>query len=183
MRYRGRKRIRIPWDDVKRIGIYAAFMFLLAVAQCSFFARIEKLPATPDLILAAVTVIAVTDRWESAAISGIVGGIIIDALGGVGIYLSPVLYFAAALVVWTISQKMMTRYLSWLAVFPVACLMRAAFTILLIFLSASAFEFTDALLYIILPEAIVTLVFALPQYPLIRLCTLPFQGRRDLPIR
>ena len=158
-------------------------MFLLSVAQCSFFARIESLPATPDLILAAVTVIAVTDRWENGAISGVIGGVRIDAVGGVGIYLSPALYLAAALVIWAISQKMMSRYLSWLAVFPVALLMRAVFTLLQIFLSANAFEFKAALLYIILPEAIVTLVCALPQYPLLHLCTLPFRKRHDSTLR
>ena len=177
------RRFVIPWGMVKRIGVYAAVMFLLSVAENSFFASVKILPATPDLILGALVVIAVTDSKDAAIISGVLGGIISDALGGTGVYLSPIFYLCVALLTWFVAHKMMAGYLSWLAVFPIACVMRAAFTLLQIYLFGRDLMLLDSLAHVILPEVIVTFVFSLPLYPIIRLCTAPLHSRHDMSLR
>ena len=164
----------------KRILIYSLIMFFLSVVECSFFARINFLPATPDLVLVAVTLIAIIDTKETALVCSIIGGVMTDAIGTTGIYLSPVLYLAAAVAICIVSKKMMPRYPSWIATFPVACLMRGAFTLFEIMLFGGNFVFGAVLRYIILPELICTVIFALPIYPIVRLCTLPFARRREM---
>ena len=168
---------------VTHTATYSAVIFLLAVAQCSFFARIEKLPAIPDLILAAVAVVAVIDRWETAILSGIVGGVVIDALGGVGISLSPLFYFVVALVLGALAKKMMQSYLSWVAVMIPALALRAVFTVIQVLLLGNGGGIVQILGQIVLPELICTAVFSLPIYPLILLSTFFIRRRRGAPIR
>lgn len=162
----------------KRVALYGGIFFFLAVIQCAFFSRLDFLPATPDLLVAAVAVIAVTDTKETAMISALVGGVVIDAIGGVGMYLSPVLYLIVAVVIGIFAKKMNDSYPSWVALMPTVCLLRALFTMGQTALFGGAFVFTRVLTGILLPELIVTFIFALPLYPLIRLCALPLKRLR-----
>ena len=183
---RGRRSIRSRSEGlaaVKRVLVYSLWMFILAIAESSFFAGIRILPATPDLILAAVAVIAVTDTRECAAASGIIGGVMADAIGGVGVYLSPMFYLAVAVVTALLSKKMMSRYMSWLALFPIALIMRGMLTAAICYFVGGGSVFSEVLTGIILPEAIVTLIAALPLYPLIRVSILPLGGRWSAELR
>ena len=93
MARRRKNRQGVDVELIKRICVYGVLLLLLASAQCSFFARLHLLPATPDLILCALLAILVLDSTPAAAISAVAGGILIDALGGVGVAWSPLFYF------------------------------------------------------------------------------------------
>ena len=69
-RTRYKKEIR-P-GPVKRIVLYGLLLLLLSAMQCSFFARLHFLPATPDLILCAVLGILLLDSDSAAFISAVV---------------------------------------------------------------------------------------------------------------
>ena len=166
--------------SLRRILIYSALFFLLAVAESSFFGSLRLLPATPDLILGALTVIAVTDSRETALVSAIVGGVMADALLSTGIYLTPIFFFAVALILNPISKKMMRSYLSWLTLLPIALLLRALYTVGRAYLFGSGPGFAELLRYAVLPEVICTAIFSLALYPIITLLASLVRGRREL---
>ena len=93
----------------KRVLLYSAVIFLLAVARGSFFAKLEILPVSPDLVLGAVAAVAVVDSIETAAITGVIGGVITDAVCGFGMYLSPIVYLVVAIAIAMATKKMMPR--------------------------------------------------------------------------
>ena len=167
----------------KRVILYSIVIFLLAVARGSFFARLEILPASPDLVLGVVAAVAVVDSIETAAITGVIGGVITDAVGGFGMYLSPIVYLVAAIVIAMATKKMMPRYLSWLATFPIACLIGGGATLLKCFLFGSPAAFVQLIRHIIIPEFIITVIFALPLFPLIKLCSSVGGGRSGIPLK
>lgn len=164
-RYQKRKHLEA---QLKRTLIYSALLFFAAVAESSFFGSLDILPATPDLVLGILTVIAVTDTREVAAVSAIVGGVIVDAICGVGIYLSPLFYFILVLLLYPLAKKMLRSYLSWLALLPLALLLRALFTLGRAYLFGG-FGIVEILRFAVLPEAILTALFSLALYPLVLL--------------
>ena len=156
---------------IKRVCVYSLFIFILAVAETSFFGLIDLLPATPDLILAVICAVALTDSRKTAFLTAIMGGVISDAICGVGIYLSPIFYFLLVLILSPIAKKMMKSYLSWLALMPVALILRAAYTLGRAYLFGNGLHFGEILKYAVLPEAVCTLIFSLSIYPTVRLLT------------
>ena len=176
----GYKKRKNTEAQIRRILIYSALLFLLSVAQSSFFSALRVIPATPDLILGVVSVIALTDTRESALITAIIGGIMTDAICGVGIYLSPIFYFIAVLILSAFAKKMMKSYLSWLALFPAALLLRALYTVGKAYIFGGGFRFTEILRYAVLPEIICTAIFSLALYPAVVLLTRIVRGNREL---
>ena len=176
----GYKRRKHTEAQIKRIFIYSVILFLLTVAENSFFGSLRLLPSTPDLILGAVAVIALTDSRETSCIMAIIGGIMADAICGVGIYLSPILYFVVVLLICPFSKKMMRSYLSWLAILPLALIMRALYTVAKAYIFGSGIEIVQLLRYAVLPEAICTAIFSLCLYPIITLSVRLVRGRRDI---
>ncbi len=156
-----------------RMGICTLILFLLRIAECSFFGRIKILPAAPDLILAALTAMALIDKRERALTAAIIGGVLTDAIGGTGIYLSPLFYFAVVLILTSLSGKMMRSFWSFAALMPLSILQRALYTLLRGYLFGNGLGVTELLRYACLPEAICTAVFCLGIYPIIYLCSIP----------
>ena len=163
----------------KRIVIYTLLTLFLSVAMSSFFANLTWLPAIPDLMLGAVLAIAVLDDRRSAAIVAVAGGVAVDALGGVGISLSPILYLAMVLSVGILCEKMLPRFLSWLLLLLPSLLLRALFSFLGFWIYTGGGSFRGLLPEVLLPEAICTLLFCCPLYFLVMLCVLPLKTRRE----
>jgi len=162
----------------KRIVIYGLLVFLLSVAMSSFFANLRHLPATPDLMLGAVLAIAVLDGRHVAAIVAVAGGIFVDALGGVGASLSPLLYLAVILTVGILSEKMLPRFLSWLILLLPSLVLRALFTLAGFLIYSKGGSLAGFFGGVLLPEAITTLLFCLPLYFVVILCVLPLKDHR-----
>ena len=161
------QRRRETASDVKRLCIYAGIILLAAVAENSFFASLRYLPAPPDLIMGVICVIALTDKKENAVIAALIGGVVTDALGGAGIYLSVPVYFALAVTLTAFSGKMLKRYPSYLALLGIALIFRAVFTFGVCVLVGKT-DIASALLSGVLPRVISTAVFCLPLYFAVR---------------
>ncbi len=166
-------------EVIKRILIYGVIFFLLSVLQCSFFAGLRYLPATPDLILGGIAAVLLLDSRKSAAIAAVAGGFMIDALGGVGVSLSPVLYLAVAMILGVFAEKMLPVFWSWLVLMIPAILIRGGFTLMELWLFRGDFSLLAMVKQVILPEMLWTLGVNLPFYFLIRLCMLPLKDRRN----
>ncbi|MBQ9085997.1 MAG: hypothetical protein IJY47_02290 [Clostridia bacterium] len=170
-------------ETLRRIAVWGGLLFILAVARGSFFARLSFLPATPDLLLCALVAIALLDSVPVAAVAGIGGGFLADALGGTGFSLSPVLYLLVVLTVSGMAEKMMAGVWSWLLMMIPALLLRAGATFLGILLTYESFTFGYALGGILLPEGILTLLLGFPLYWIVMLCVRLCGDRRDRSLR
>ena len=165
-------------EIVKRCVVYGLLILFLSAAMSSFFANLRRLPATPDLLLGASLAIALLDNRVSAAIVAVVGGLTVDALGGVGISLSPLLYLIVVLTVGLFAEKMMPKFLSWLLLLLPSLLLRALFSLVGFWIYTEKISLSGVLWEILLPEAISTLVFCLPLYFLVTLCVIPLNDHR-----
>ena len=182
MRRHYRREVLSP-QLIKRILTYGILLLLLAAAESGFFARLRYLPTAPDLILGVVVAVTLLDSQKAGAIVGVVGGFFSDALGGVGISLSPILYLLVALVVGSLATKMMSSFPSFSLLMLPALACRGLFTVGQAMLLWQKGPFLDVLRYLMLPELIVTAVFCLPMYWVIKGSMLIFRSARDHTLR
>ena len=142
------------------------------------------MPATPDLMLGAVIALTLLDGRASAAIVAVAGGVCVDALGGVGVSLSPMLYLAAVLTVGLLSEKMLPSFLSFMLLLLPSLVLRALFSVFGVWAFVGEIAFPSGFLGgVLLPEALSTFVFCLPIYFLVSLCLLPLKDRRERGVR
>ena len=77
----------------KLILTFAALLILCVILQTTVFARWRWFGIIPDLTFAVVVCLACFCGAEAGAICGIAGGFLIEALGGTGLAVLPVVYF------------------------------------------------------------------------------------------
>lgn len=160
----------IPPSVTKRLILYGILCFLLAVIQCSFLARLRYLPATPDLILGAMIAVLLLDSREAGLAVGMVGGFLLDVLGGVGISVSPLLYLVIGTLAALMADKMLPRFWSWVLLMLPSLLVRELYGLIRLRLVNHESAIRAIWEQILLPESIGTLIFCLPLYGVIRFC-------------
>lgn len=163
----------IPWQTLlKKSVIWGLWLFFLALLQTSFFSFFDPFGAVPDLVLPAVIAIAVFDKERMGTIAGIVGGFIIDALGGVGLSLSPLVYMicgvAAALLVHSIFRR---DFLSWLILTALGLVISGASSVICGYASVSFANVTAAHIFsrLLIPAFLSSIIIAIPFYFLTKL--------------
>ncbi len=163
---------------IKRVIIYGILILLTSCAQCSFFAGLKICPATPDLIIGVVLAVSLLDSIKSAAAVGIAAGFVTDSLGSAGNFsFSALFYLVCAVILGSIACKMLPRFLSFLCLLIPALALRAAYTMLCVFLKIHAIPPLAILPSLLLPEIIVTAVLCIPLYPIVKLCVIPMKSR------
>lgn len=179
MARRTRYRKEIRPDMVKRIVLYGILLLFLAALQCSFFARLQFLPATPDLILCAVLGILLLDCDSAAFISAVVGGLMLDAIGGLGIAWSPLFYFMVTAVMSLTVKKVIPGLVSFLVLLLPSLFLRAGFTALDVWMSGGLLSASELIKKILLPEAVITFLCGFIVYALVCLFRLPIRDGRN----
>ena len=157
----------------KRVLLYGIFLLILAVTQCSFLARLHILPATPDLILCALLAILVLDSTPAAAIAAVGGGLLIDAIGGVGVSWSPLLYLVLIALLGILAGKMLSGFAAYFVLLLLSLPLRAGFVAWELWRGVPDFSWGAVFRTVLLPEAIATLALGIPIYFLGKLCMLP----------
>ena len=160
---------------LKRILFYGLATLALASLQCAFFPLLDFCPATPDLLLTMLVAIALLDSPKSAAICAVACGFFIDAIGGVGISFSPLIYFSTVLIISFFTEKILEGLPAFLLLLLPALLCRATWTYLCIAAAERRMPAATVFSGTIIPEAICTALFAIPVYFLIKLCVAPLQ--------
>ena len=156
---------------IKRIVIYGLLIFILSVAQCSFFTNLDFLKVTPNIIVGAIAAIALCDSQKTACICAISAGFLIDALSGSGISVSPIALFAVALISCEISKKLLRNFLTWIAVLIPAILTDALFSLAYLYLEFERFSLSTVIKGIMIPEMIYTAIFSLPLFFIVKPCS------------
>lgn len=145
--------------------VYAIVLFVLSIAQVTFFSRINVLGATPDLMLGAVLCIAMRDDKEVAAICGIISGFFYCAVGGFVYPFYMMFSFLCGYTLWGVSDRFLGKnYISYIALALLAFALKAVFNIV----EASLFAYTINMLNMfskaILPEFISSMIFCSLSY-------------------
>lgn len=145
--------------------IYSIALFILSVAQVTFFAKINVLGATPDLMLGAVLLIAMKDDQKVASICGIISGFLYCAMGGFVYPFYMMFSFLCGYTLWFVSDRFLGKnYISYLALAILTFTLKAIFNII----EASLFAYTINILNMfskaILPEFISSMVFCSLSY-------------------
>ena len=158
---------RLTWRYILLVGV---LLLLAAILQVSFFARFRLMGATPDLMIVTVLCLAFFGGRHMGAVVGIAAGFLIDALGGTGIVLSPLLYLLVGYLAGHYaaggSQRGLIRYLPYLGVTLIA---RAATTAILTVMTHGSLFFGELMLYTLLPEMLNTALAGLALYFPLRL--------------
>ncbi|MBO5682616.1 MAG: hypothetical protein J6S10_01415 [Clostridia bacterium] len=153
----------------RRIIFYAAFLFIVCVAQISFFSQLTFLRATPNIALCAVAAVALLDDRKCAVVCGIATGFLVDALGGAGISLSPLTFMLVALICSQIAKKMLPHFLSWLVMLAFASVFASAITALSIIIGFGAGTLRAVALSLLLTELISSYIISIPIFFIVRL--------------
>ena len=165
---------------LRRALVYSPVIFLFAVAQCSFFAGLDFLPAVPDLMIGTVVAIAMLDSQKSAAVCGIGAGFVLDAIGSSGVSLSPVFYMLCGVFCAILAKKMLPSFLSWTVQLAVFSGVKTLFTLANILYISRKISFVSVLLSRLLPEFLCTLIICLPIFFIVKLCMIPIDSKRRL---
>ena len=163
---------------LKRVIIYGILILVISSAQCSFFSNLKICPATPDLIIGIVLAVSLLDSTKAAAAVGVSAGFITDALGSAGSFsFSALFYLICAVMLGSVAEKMLPRFLSFLCLLIPAVAFRAVYTAVCICLKIHSLPPISLLTSLILPEIIVTAILCIPLYPIVKLCVIPMNSR------
>lgn len=158
----------ISWQALcKKSLVWGIWMFFLAVLQTSFFSVFRVFGAVPDLVLPAVIAIAVYDRERMGTIAGIMGGYIADAVGGVGLSLSPLVYMLCGCLVALLAYSVLRRdFFSWLVGTFFSLIAVGAVSVINAYSSVGAVHFgvSDVIMGLILRPLLASVIMGVPVY-------------------
>ena len=165
-----------------KILIFSLLIFLSACLQSSFFSAAVFFSAIPDLVLLSVIGIAIYDGERSGAVSGIFGGVVLEAFGAGGeIMMLPLFYmlcgFFFGIAVHFLFKK---NFISWL----LYCIIGAALRSMLSVLHAMIVETDVNILLIfteiVIPEYFITLLMSPIMYLPVRAALRPFHKKIEM---
>ena len=165
---------------IRRTLVFSPVVFLLAVAQCSFFAQLTFLSSVPDLMLGFIVAVAMLDSQKSAAVCGIGAGFVIDAIGASGLSFSPLFYMLCGVLCALLAKKMLSGFLSFAVILAVFSAFKMLFTLFNVLYLTSNASLWRTFANILLPEAITTLIICLPIFFIVKLCMIPIDSKRRL---
>ena len=161
---------------MKRILVYGIATLFLGCLQCAFFPLLDFCPATPDLIIAMLTAIALIDSPKSAAVCALASGFFIDAIGGSTLALSPAIYLLSVVIISFFTDKILKGFPSFLLLLLPTLIWRAVSTYAYAAIAEKGLPAVSIFADILLPELICTAILAIPVYFLVKLCTIPLQS-------
>ena len=162
--------VSAKFSVLRRVILYGILFFTLSVVQCSFLSRLSFLSVVPNIVLGGVCAVSLLDDQKTATVCGIGAGFLLDAIGGAGISLSPLLFMIVAIICSEIAKKMLAHFLSWLLLLFVASLAGAAVTFVNLLAAVGGVSLLALFFPVLLPEIVFTYIFSLPIYFIALLC-------------
>lgn len=155
---------------LRRLAFYGGLLLLLLIIQTSF-AFFEAFHfAVPAIVLAAVSAIGFFDSERSGAVTGIVAGWALDALGGSDIIIMPVVGLMIGYLSGVAAERWLPRgILPWFVCLVAADGASLIATILNIIINVPDIRFGALILHTLIPEFFFTLIFGIPAGLLARL--------------
>lgn len=150
----------------KRLVLYFIFIFLvLSITSLIQTSRFEIFGVTPAITFVLVCAVGFVYGEKSGAIFGLVGGILIDALGFSGVMISTILYTVLGYLCGRIVGWFLSKNLPSFAVYAlIAGIIKGIFTLLVVGVISTDFDLLYVLRKIVLPEYFATVIFICPIY-------------------
>lgn len=163
------------------LAVSLGALFFAALLQTSFLPALDLFGAVPDLVLILVCGIAFYLGPTDGALFGLVGGILVDGLGGAGLSASPLFYTVIGALLGALSAvAFANKFIHWLIYSAIFCFAKAFYSIFWIVVGSGEVRFGSALAASVLPELFGTLLLAAAlSYPVKLLAGL-LRGRMNL---
>lgn len=172
--------LRPDGEQIGKIAVCAALTILFALLQTTIFARFRPFGSIPDLMLALVIAIGMTEGEKWGAVWGLICAFIIESLGASGVSLLPLLYMPAGFFCPVVTGLYFTDTPPVRLIFTaVTGLGRALITLVYLALTVTEFELPRLLSSVVFPEFASTFVMALPVHLLVYLALRPFHKSRS----
>lgn len=173
----------VSWQAVaKKSAFWCLVLFLCAVIQTSLLSRYRLFGAVPEIVLPTVVAIGIFDKERTGTIAGIMGGVIIDALGGGWLSLSPIVYMTCGCISALLSYSILRReFISWLSATAVSLAIHSITSMIcgLITLKTLDAGFSDILFGVMIPQYFSSLIMSIPMYFVIRALWRKFFDARE----
>lgn len=153
--------IQIEKEPLLRAALTVFLIVFFALLQTTLFTQFRPFGAVPDLMLALVVGVGISagERW--GAVAGLAGAFTIESLGGASLTLLPLLYMPVGYMSGILTNQYFRDSVTVRAMFTaVAAVLRALWTIFLLFVSTEDVSLPAALASAALPEAAATFIFS-----------------------
>lgn len=163
-------KFRIDSDYIKKGFAYGGLILFFSLLQITLVPRYPIFGVSPDLVLSCVLATAMFEGAKFGAITGVAAGFFIDAVGSVGLSLSPLLFCVFGYVTGICAEFLFRRgLLSFIMAGTVGYFLRGFATILLVAASWTLYSTAFVLIRTVLPEIILSIVFSPVVYLVFRL--------------
>lgn len=163
----------VAWQKIlKKSIIWTLWLFVLALFQTTVLAEHRIFGAVPDIVLSAIVTIALFDGERTGTISGITGGIIIDALGGVKLSLSPFVYMVCGLIIALLTYYFLrSDFMSWLVSGACAFAFCGAASLINMYSSVNTAFISSSMVWteVLIPQFFASLLAGIPVFFLTKL--------------
>lgn len=155
-------------DDLIKAGVIALLMIFFALLQTTVFTRLPPFGAVPDLMLAFVIAVAVTEGERWGSVVALFAAVTVSSLGSIGANALPLLYFICAYFTGVLSRYYLRKNaLIRLMYQVVAGFLRGIATAVMLAALSRGLTFSSVMLGTLIPEYFSTLALA----PLVHLAT------------
>lgn len=158
----------VAWQKIlKKSIVWIIYLFIIAILQTTLAARYRLFDAVPDLVLPAIISVALLDGERTGTISGIAGGIIIDALGGSWLSLSPLVYMLCSVAVAILTHYFLRRdFISWFFSCAFALAFSTGISVINLYSSVNTDFIKGSLIFekILVPQFFSSLILGIPVF-------------------
>ncbi|MBQ2733434.1 MAG: rod shape-determining protein MreD [Clostridia bacterium] len=158
---------------------YGILFFLISMLE-TVTIPLAGAKTVPDLVLCAVVAVGMAEDERTAGVCGVAAGFFIDALGAVGLCISPLLYGACGYLTGVLVRFLLRRNLpSYLIYVLCAAAARSVITLMMVYVFGDTVPLYYAFADILIPEFILT-VLCSPVLYLIIVLPLARKNRQSL---
>lgn len=163
------------------ILVYGLLAILLTLLQTVLLPRFPIYDALPDIAVGALCCIGIYRGDRYGAVFGLVVGLLIDALGGIGLSVLPIYYTLAGMICGRVgaNTREKKQFAAYLISVPTLCLTRTAISFIMNIISYyGSVNLTKLCLYTLLPEYISDIILCIPVFLLVKLFDIPLNLAR-----
>jgi len=175
-----RLQLSLDRDTLLRGLIVGGLLSFFAIMETTFGSRFPLFGATADLMLSFVIAAAMAEGERWGAVTGLLAGLVIDALGSLsGAPVSALLYMPLGYATGVLTENYFTKSAAVRAIFLLAAgVLKMGFTFFEILTSGAEIPLSGAVLDILLPEYGATVILGVIPQLIVHLCLRPFHKTR-----
>ena len=172
----GKYKVGVTVSEVVKYCVYAVLGLFLILLQLTFFTSVRPFGSTPDILIVAVATVAMFEGEKAGAVFGVLVGFVVEAVGGVGVSLLPLIYMLVGYACGIVASEYYRRSVLLFVIFDLGVSAVRFFTTLIyIVVTWSTVDLNVVIPGVLFPEMLSTLVISpvpglllLPVYKIFR---------------